>query len=131
MIDEFNVSYKNLLNWVIEPIKDQAKDSAKQIDEKFPSFLLWATNKNSLINEISTQSMKKWEQIYYNAILWQDNKKNEAGMQKVWITKVILASIRINPNYFFWDIISNILVLALTPSERIKSRYIELSELCK
>ena len=128
--DEYNVLFKSMINDTIDEVIKSLKSNGK-ISEKAPNFVFRATNKDTLAKEIKLQADRKWQQRFYNLIQWNDNRKFAETISILPITKIILATLWISPNYFLWDVLSDELVAGIVPFEdKAKSKSKDLADLC-
>lgn len=130
MTDEYNISFKTLIKWVINPLREDL--NTWQLEKGLvPKFILSKSNKQLLPDELETQSNKKWQEMFYTLISWKDNIQKKK-LSKIPVTKLFLAFIGIKTDYLIWDVISNILLDTLVwKLQNISIKYKELWDICK
>ena len=130
--DEYNVVFKSLINDSVNEVIKSLEENKRVSRRKWiPNFIFRATNKDTLAAEIRSQADTKWQQRFYNLIQWNDNNSFWKIANMPPITKIILATLWIAPNYLLWDVLSDELVgISLAFVGSMKSKYKDLADLC-
>lgn len=129
--DEYNAVFKALINDSVNEVIKWLEEN-KRVSERewIPNFIFRATNKDTLAKEIRSQADTKWQQRFYNLIQWDDNNTFLEIVSIPPLTKMVLATLWIAPNYLLWDVLSDELVAYSFPRITMKEKYKALSDLC-